>query len=194
MKKEFITERQGRNFVLFAGLLDEAHAQGLKRVCTKLLQVPSKENQDVAITWAEVETSKGVFTGIGDASPTNVGRNIVPHIIRMSETRAVARALRLAVNVGAAALEELAEDEEHPVPSKPAATPATKPNPSGQSQSGGPSLRELVKDCMKANLLTQDEVIGWCKQAGVEKLEHLPADSQENLRHRLADLLAGAIP
>jgi hypothetical protein len=54
------------------------------------------------------------FSGIGDASPENVGRGIVPHIIRMAETRAKARALRDAVNVGATALEELSDGDDAP--------------------------------------------------------------------------------
>lgn len=112
MKKEFVVERQGKMFVLYAGLLDEAHAQGLKSIKTSLLQVPNPENGLVAICHASVETEKGVFTGIGDASPANVASSMHHCIIRMAETRAKARALRDAVNVGVAALEELSEDDE----------------------------------------------------------------------------------
>ncbi|MBI3964293.1 MAG: hypothetical protein HY329_01555, partial [Chloroflexi bacterium] len=113
MKKEFIVDRQGKNYVLYAGLLDLAHEQGLKSISTTLLQVPSPENGQVAICQAIVNTEKGTFSGIGDASPDNLARAMVPHSIRMAETRAKARALRDAVNVGVTALEELGEPDEN---------------------------------------------------------------------------------
>src|SRR5918998_735063 len=113
--------RQGKQYVLYQGLLDEAHARGLRGIDTELVQVPTTENGNVALVKAVVEMeaadgSEGsrTFSGIGDASPENVGRNIVPHIIRMAETRAKARALRDAVNVGATALEELSDGDEAP--------------------------------------------------------------------------------
>lgn len=109
MKKEYIITRQGKDFVLYEGLLDEAHKQGLRRISTTLIQIPHEDNGHTAIVAAEVETERGVFSGLGDASPSNVGRMIVPHIIRMSETRAKARALRDAVNIGVTAVEELAD-------------------------------------------------------------------------------------
>ncbi|MBI4318873.1 MAG: hypothetical protein HY675_10305 [Chloroflexi bacterium] len=109
MKKEFVIERHGKSFVLYAGLLDEGHAQGLKSIKTSLLQIPNESNGNVAICFATVETEKGTFTGIGDAAPFNVGREMSGCIVRMAETRAKARALRDAVNVGVAALEELGE-------------------------------------------------------------------------------------
>jgi hypothetical protein len=112
MKKEFIVNRQGKDFVLYAGLLDQAHREGLKRISTKLLQAPSDENGHLAICYAEVETEKGVFSGIGDASPDSVGRMIAMHTVRMSETRAKARALRDAINVGVTAFEELGDVDE----------------------------------------------------------------------------------
>lgn len=115
MKKEFIIERQGKNFVLYAGLLEEAHEQGLKEITTTLIQLPTSENGNVAVCHAVVETEKGRFTGLGDASLENVSSMMRVHLIRMAETRAKARALRDAVNVGVAALEELAEDESSPV-------------------------------------------------------------------------------
>ncbi len=110
MREEYMIERQGKRFVLYAGLLEEAHERGLRSIETELLQVPSQENGEVAIARAVVRTEDGKFSGIGDASPANVNRQIAPHIIRMAETRAKARALRDAINVGVTAFEELGED------------------------------------------------------------------------------------
>jgi hypothetical protein len=107
-----IKDRTGRvvgtkEVVTYQGLLSKAHEEGLKRVTTSLLQIPSPDNAETAIVKAEVETGKGVFEGIGDASPKNVNSFIVPHLIRMAETRAKARALRDAVNIGVVSFEEL---------------------------------------------------------------------------------------
>lgn len=145
MRDEFMITRQGKQYVLFAGLLDEAHNRGLKGIDTELVQVPTEENGNVAVVKARVEMegpegSLRIFSGIGDASPENVGRNIVPHIIRMAETRAKARALRDAVNVGATALEELSDGDDAP----PANYPTGRaPNPRGlQEVSGRPPANE----------------------------------------------------
>lgn len=96
--------------ITFKGLLHLAHDDGLRSVKTELLQVPSESNERTAVVRATVRTRKGVFTGIGDANATNVNRRIVPHLVRMAESRAVARAFRVAVNVGAVAVEELADE------------------------------------------------------------------------------------
>src|ERR671915_2259755 len=115
MRDEFMITRQGKQYVLFAGLLDEAHSRGLRGIDTELVQVPDDANGSVAIVKATAEMDDGRrFSGIGDASPENVGRNIVPHLIRIAETRAKARALRDAVNVGATALEELSDGDDAP--------------------------------------------------------------------------------
>ncbi len=111
MREEYMIERQGKRFVLYAGLLEEAHSRGLRSIETELLQVPGGENGEVAIVKAVVRTEDGKFTGIGDASPENVNRTIAPHVIRMAETRAKARALRDAINVGVTAFEELGGED-----------------------------------------------------------------------------------
>lgn len=100
-----------KDVVTYAGLLSKAHEEGLSRVATKLVQVPSESNGRVAVAHAMVQTTKGRFDGIGDACPDNVNAVIIPHLIRMAETRAKARALRDAVNVGIVSFEELDSDE-----------------------------------------------------------------------------------
>ncbi len=57
----------GRKYILFAGLLDEAHRQGLNAVKTCLVRVPTRE-QPLAVVSAEVTTDKGSFHGLGFAN------------------------------------------------------------------------------------------------------------------------------
>ncbi|MDQ3795757.1 MAG: hypothetical protein M3316_08860 [Actinomycetota bacterium] len=136
MRDEFLITRQGKQYVLFAGLLDEAHSRGLRSIDTELVQVPDDSNGNVAIVKATAEMDdERRFSGIGDASPENVGRNIVPHLIRMAETRAKARALRDAVNVGATALEELSDGDDVPPTEDSGATARSRPIPIRNAQS-----------------------------------------------------------
>jgi hypothetical protein len=96
-----------KEVVTYQGLLQKAHEEGLARLRTSLLQIPTEDNGRVAIAKAEVETGKGLFEAIGDACPENVDEFLAPHLIRVAETRAKARALRDAVNVGVVSFEEL---------------------------------------------------------------------------------------
>ena len=133
--------RQGKQYVLYQGLLDEGHSLGLRAIDTDLIQVPEESNGNVAIVKATAEMEDGRhFSGIGDASPENVGRNIIPHLIRMAETRAKARALRDAVNVGATALEELSDGDDAPPTSRnpEASSSRSRPTPIRGGQQNSP--------------------------------------------------------
>ena len=139
--------RQGKQYVLFAGLLDEAHNRGLRGIDTELIQVPEESNGNVAVIKATVQMEDGrVFSGIGDASPSNVGRAIAPHLIRMAETRAKARALRDAVNVGATALEELSDGDDGPSVDYTARPDRGRNRGSSSASSSGSPVRAVPQD------------------------------------------------
>lgn len=114
IRDEFKITRQGKTVVLFAGLLEEAHSQGLRSIETELLHFEMDESGEpvFALVKAKVRMESGTFEGIGDATRSNVGRSIVPHLIRMAETRAKARALRDATNIGMASLEEMGDEDD----------------------------------------------------------------------------------
>jgi hypothetical protein len=137
-----------KEVVTYAGVLALAHEDGLRSIRTKLVQVPNKENEQTAIVTAVVYTNKGVFAGIGDANPGNVNSRIRPHIIRMAETRAKARALKDSQNIGIVALEELGElvgDELPPElmlprnqsPARPSSQAGTSSQPRPGNDNGG---------------------------------------------------------
>ena len=170
MREEYMIERQGKRFVLYAGLLEEAHSRGLRSIETELLQVPSAENGDVAIVRAVVRMEEGKFAGIGDASPQNVGRMIAPHLIRMAETRAKARALRDAINVGVTAFEELGGDEGSEERSQGYEAPASSGQQAAaveENRGGLPATRKqlnyleaLVSDVVEDGITRFEEMVG----------------------------------
>jgi len=83
---EYIVSLQGKKFILFPGLLELAHQDGLSYTHTDILQFPTQENGNTTIVRAIVRTGKGEFSGIGDASPASVpNKSIAVHSIRMAE-------------------------------------------------------------------------------------------------------------
>ncbi|HZX47128.1 MAG TPA: hypothetical protein VFF83_07635 [Clostridia bacterium] len=107
MDERFIIQLQGKNYVTYEGLLDEAHRMGLESIKVDVVQLPSEENNMTAVCRAVAKAGDKTFTDFGDASPVSVSQNLVPHILRMASTRAKARALRDMTNIGITAIEEL---------------------------------------------------------------------------------------
>lgn len=110
LAEEFTRQIDGKDFVLYAGLLDLAHQRGLSRLEVELVQFPSKENDHLAICRATAVTRNGdVFVDFGDANTSNCNPKVAKHLIRMASTRAKARALRDFTNIGITCLEELGD-------------------------------------------------------------------------------------
>ena len=110
LKDGFLKNIKGKDFVLYAGVLDLATQNGLLKLEVELLQYPTKENGNEAICHAVAEGKNGeVFSDIGDSNPNNCTPMIAKHLIRMASTRAKGRALRDMCNIGIACLEELSD-------------------------------------------------------------------------------------
>jgi hypothetical protein len=106
----FIRSIEGKDFVLYAGLLDLAHQKGLGKMQVEILQFPGTDNGHMAIVRALAESKLGeLFVDVGDANPTNCNAKVVKHLLRMASTRAKARALRDFTNIGMTCLEELGD-------------------------------------------------------------------------------------
>ena len=120
-----------KNFtgIPFKVLLDKGHKQyGLAGVNTEILQFPAKENGMMAIFRAVVVNADGqTYSGHGDADPNNTSEPIMKHLLRMAETRAIARALRWLTNEGETAKIEISGDEDESDPSSPQQPPPEEP-------------------------------------------------------------------
>jgi len=110
LDERFIKQVDGKDFVLYSGLLDLAHQKNLISMDVELLQYPGKDNEHTAVCKAIAKTSTGgPFIDVGDANPANCNSKVAKHLIRMASTRAKARCLRDMTNIGMTALEELAD-------------------------------------------------------------------------------------
>lgn len=113
LDERFIKNIKGKDFAIYAGVLDLAHQMGLVELKAIPTQYPSKENDMRAICTSYARTSDGkVFEDVGDADPRNTDTVISKHIIRMASTRAKARVLRDLTNIGMTCLEELGNLDE----------------------------------------------------------------------------------
>jgi|GEM_PF-3954050 len=135
VKPEFIitmnTKQGKKDFVLFAGLLDLGHQSGLIAIENEVLLDLSQPEKDVWVVRStgrfRSEYGEAIWSAHGDASPGN--SQMRGAYLRHAETRAAARMLRIATNVGMASVEELGpgvEDERED--GAPRATPGRQPN------------------------------------------------------------------
>jgi len=182
-----IVRLQGKEYVLFSGLLRTAHNNGLKSVDTEIIGWDSDAR--AAVVRAAVEGTRGRYTAHGDASPDNVGRSIAGACLRMAETRAIARALRSYLGIGMTALSELPGGG-------PAAVADTRPG-----QGSPPPRKAAAKPDPRVPLDIGAVLINYRIDAGAV-VKHCreqdwgdPLKWDEGTRsHFMRDLVAGRIP
>src|SRR3712207_5090104 len=158
IRDEYKITRQGKEYILFAGLLDEAHNRGLVGMETEEIEVlynpddgqPERARYK-ATALMDQDGSICRYSGYGDADRQNVGRNIIPHLIRMAETRAKARALRDAINVGATALEELSDGDDAPPTENSGTTARSRPTPIRNARSRAEEDSDQISQAVEDN-------------------------------------------
>ena len=103
---KWIVKIHGQETIRYQGLLAMAHEQGLIELKAEFISV----TDTLALAAAYVVFKDGrKFWDAADATPTNVRAQVKAHFARMALTRAKARALRDALNIGMVSLEELEE-------------------------------------------------------------------------------------
>ena len=177
-----------RESIAYAELLKLAHDEGLKSIATSLVLQPSEENGRLAIVKAAVETERGHFEGLGDADPGSVDDFLAPHLIRVAETRAKARALRAAVNCGVVSSEELdgvsLDRNSRPGPGAPAqqssrparnGTTTTRPRENGsyRPRSNGNGSPEPMTEGQRRYLFRLMSGQGYQKEAAENRLKDI---------------------
>lgn len=101
----YIVDLKGKQFVLFSGLLDLSHRNGLETMSSEIVELDRESK--FALVKATVTGTRGTFSAYGDADPSNTGKLVMTAYIRMAETRAYARCLRLFLGTGMTCREEL---------------------------------------------------------------------------------------
>lgn len=184
LDERFITSIKGREFVLYAGLLDLAHQKGLKGIYVEAVQFPTKNNGMEGICKAVVESKDGgEYIEIGDANPKNVNKQIAGHVLRMAATRAKARALRDYTNIGMTCLEELgdlddvigkdgsktASVKKKTVKRKPKAKPSNDDQQSGDPKKS--KVTPISTDSPKMSTAQKTAILNLSKRRGINEEE-----------------------
>jgi hypothetical protein len=207
----FIRNIDGRDFVVYAGVLHLAHQKGLIKMAVEILQYPTAENGHMAIAKATVESKLGeLFVDVGDACPTNCNAKVAKHLLRMASTRAKARALRDFSDIGITCLEELGDlngiameepagnthqetaaakkgkpdKKETSRPVAPAPEPQTATKGSAPPAQMSTAQERAILNLAKRRGLSQEELEKLAKEAyGAEFKELSVADASQMIRH-----------
>jgi len=158
-----IKMRGGKRYPLTKALVSVMGRYGVESIDTEMIE--HDPSRPFACHRAIVTGSRGMYTAHGDCGPKSTSSMILPHYIRMSETRAIGRALRWYLGLGETVFDELGEPDQ------------TSPKPT--SPAGGISPPMIEK--LYRLGLSVDEVQGILKSKGRPTLKSLTAEQFDDL-------------
>ena len=175
IKPEWIVERDGKPTLPYEFLLKIAHAEGLKRIRTNVLQFPNKDNEYSAVVQASVslygEPMNKEFDGTACADRMNTGGKFSMFLVATAETRAKGRALRDALGITMLCFEEMGEE------SRPDRTGTEKHAYSTEPQSPTPisgwQAAKLRQEYAARGLGEPDDLDEWTSDRAMEVLGEL---------------------
>jgi len=100
-----VTWLQGREYLTHNGLVRVAHEHGLRSLDAEVIHADFEKGAFAVRVVADGD--RGRFTGHGDANSKNVAKHLREACLRMAETRAISRALRLYTGLGMTCVDEL---------------------------------------------------------------------------------------
>jgi hypothetical protein len=106
MLEDYVITCQGVDYVLYPGLLAEAHRREIKELRLELVQLPTSANGWRAICQAQVTTASGRFMSLGEACPANAGSDAIATLLHLAQIRAKAHAMCDALNLDLTPIED----------------------------------------------------------------------------------------
>lgn len=181
---------QGKSYVTHEELVQWATEEGIESVESDLIHFDISKRE--AVVKATAKGKRGTFTGYGDCLASlkgNVGGMVSAHFIRMAETRAINRALRLYTGRGATSIDELggvsgdASRNDAPPRREP---PAKPPHSDAWKRIGKAMCTKLTEAGYDYN-----QVAAWCES----KTWGRPSSwaSEDGIRNLVDDLVSGKI-
>ena len=178
----------GKWYVTHTGLLRLARRRrcvGIHIESVPALSEPLMGRWVFKATVYKSRSCKG-FVGYGDADPSNVSALVHGAEMRVSETRAVNRALRKAYGIGICSVEEIGA-----LASAPASRAETRklPQPAnGNGNHGGPKVRDRLCQIIRQHQLDPNLVKSYATDfCGVKALRDATREQVENFVTHLAD-------
>lgn len=156
LPKEFFTDKLGKPFVLFVGLVHVTHekvkaSKGRLSIINEVIKYPTREDPQaivkchLSVFSAEDQGDRILFeiTEFGDADAANVNSAVGKHLIRMATTRAMGRSMRVYCDIGLTTADEMGKGVSGGAPRSGGFSSPTRRPFTPQRQNGAPPERTL---------------------------------------------------